>query len=178
MARVRTRHGQARVRGPYDLGAHWRRGTRWRVDVAAPGGIPVSSYFETKEVADAYAKCARDELVCQFGTRPPEPQPKSKHGLFYVVQLAPDVAPQRLKLGFATSIDSRVKGYRTLSPNCLVLGTWECERQDEQEAIRAITQSTRAARVGGEVYDCSDPHAVLRTADAHFAQLAETRRAG
>ncbi len=42
-------------------------------------------------------------------------------GWFYVIQLIPDLKPERLKFGFSRNIDNRVNGYRVSSPTAVIL---------------------------------------------------------
>ena len=52
-------------------------------------------------------------------------------GVFYVIQLVPELDPQRLKLGFAESISQRHSQHRTAAPTAKVLHTWPCKRSWE-----------------------------------------------
>ena len=60
-------------------------------------------------------------------------------GIFYVIQLVPDLDPKRLKLGFAESIEQRLSQHRTAAPTARVLRAWPCKRSWEQTAIDALT---------------------------------------
>jgi hypothetical protein len=44
-------------------------------------------------------------------------------GQFYVIQLAPDLAPGRVKLGWTTDVQRRVKVHRCAAPTAMVLKT-------------------------------------------------------
>jgi hypothetical protein len=47
-------------------------------------------------------------------------------GVFYVIQLVPDLDPKRLKLGFAESLEQRHSQHRTAAPTARVLRAWPC----------------------------------------------------
>ena len=40
----------------------------------------------------------------------------STGGYFYIIQLEPEFDPQRLKLGFAASVDERIRKHKTAAP--------------------------------------------------------------
>jgi hypothetical protein len=60
-------------------------------------------------------------------------------GFFYVIQLAPDVAPQRIKLGWALDAAKRLKEHRCAAPTAVLVQSWPCARQWEKHAITAAT---------------------------------------
>lgn len=114
-----------------------------------------------------------DEIVAQRtrnGFFAPTVVAISDVGLFYVIQLVPDLDPKRLKLGFAESLEERLSQHRTAAPTARVLRAWPCKRSWEPTAIDALTcQGCRLIR--NEVFECDDPEALLRRGDAFFSML-------
>lgn len=94
----------------------------------------------------------------------------SEIGVFYVVQLVPDLSPLRLKMGFTDSMTRRMSEYITSNPTATVLRTWPCRRSWEFTAIASITR-TGCRFIGGEVYDCDDLDAMRERCKAFFALM-------
>lgn len=92
---------------------------------------------------------------------------KLRTGYFYFVQLIPRHNPNRVKLGFATMVEARMKSYKTICPEAKVLATWTCKREDEKIAIKAIT-SKNCIQVAEEVFDFKDFQVALDTANRYF----------
>ena len=91
-------------------------------------------------------------------------------GVFYVIQLVPELDPKRLKLGFAESLEQRLSQHRTAAPTSRVLRVWPCRRSWELTAMDALTR--RGCRlVLNEVFECNDPDTLLRHGDAFFGML-------
>jgi hypothetical protein len=63
----------------------------------------------------------------------------STHGYFYLIQLEPDHDPGRFKVGFATSVDERLRSHRTAAPLCELVKAWPCKLLWEKTAIDAVT---------------------------------------
>lgn len=91
-------------------------------------------------------------------------------GYFYVVQLLPDVASGRVKLGFAQVLDSRLESYRTTSPHAQVLKSWRCRRVWELAAIASATRSG-CQNLGQEVFECDDMPALIDRCEQFFSLL-------
>lgn len=88
-------------------------------------------------------------------------------GLFYVIQLFPDVAPGRVKLGFTTNIAGRLAAHRTTCPGAAVLRVWPCRKDWEAMAITCAGQGCR--RLSAEVFDCEDADRLVARAGEFFA---------
>ena len=89
-------------------------------------------------------------------------------GAFYVVQLAPDLAPHRVKLGWAVDAQKRLAGHRTAAPTACLVKHWPCYRQSEGAAIRAIT-AVGCRALSREAFDELD--ALVERANRYFAEL-------
>lgn len=46
------------------------------------------------------------------------------HGVFYLIQLEPELDPGRFKLGFATNIAERLRAHKCSAPFAKVIDTW------------------------------------------------------
>ncbi|MBX9722299.1 MAG: hypothetical protein K2X81_12940, partial [Candidatus Obscuribacterales bacterium] len=60
-------------------------------------------------------------------------------GVFYLVRLEPEHDPGRIKLGFTTEVDGRLRKHRCSAPFAQCLKTWPCRRTWERAAIDCIT---------------------------------------
>jgi hypothetical protein len=96
-------------------------------------------------------------------------------GVFYVVQLVPELAPNRVKLGFTDAIASRLAQHRTAAPTATLLKAWPCKRSWEWTAIDAL--STAGCKlILNEVYECCDVARLLAHGDQLFALLPDPRK--
>ncbi|MFO1204406.1 MAG: hypothetical protein U1E63_01380 [Burkholderiales bacterium] len=91
-------------------------------------------------------------------------------GVFYVIQLIPDLDPKRLKLGFAESLEQRLSQHRTAAPTARVLRAWPCKRPWELAAIDALTREG-CRLILNEVFECDDPDTLVKRGDAFFRLL-------
>jgi excisionase family DNA binding protein len=99
---------------------------------------------------------------------PDVPIPARTVGAFYVVQLSPDVAPQRVKFGWAINPTSRLLAHRCAAPTARLIRSWPCVLQWEHRAIGEIS-SVGCRRVSNEVFDADDVDALVSRAEAFFA---------
>ncbi|HMM51470.1 MAG TPA: hypothetical protein PKD87_07625 [Burkholderiaceae bacterium] len=91
-------------------------------------------------------------------------------GVFYVIQLVPDLDPKRLKLGFAESLEQRLSQHRTAAPTARVLRAWPCKRPWELTAIDALTREG-CRLILNEVFECDDLDTLVKRGDAFFSML-------
>lgn len=91
---------------------------------------------------------------------------------FYIVQIAPDIDPHRVKLGWTSNLKNRLRMYRTFSPTAAIAGEWYCPKDFEAEAIAAIVQDT-CRSLSREAFDLDSLMAALGRADAYFATVFE-----
>ena len=74
-------------------------------------------------------------------------------GFFYIIQVAPELDPRRLKLGFAENVETRLSDHKTAAPTATVLKSWPCKRVWEKTIIDALT--VRHCRlIQNEVFEC------------------------
>lgn len=109
---------------------------------------------------------ARSEQGFTQGTRILSPQ----DGYFYIIRLYPDLSAKRIKLGFATSLQSRLAGHRTAAPTAELLISWPCKNAWEKTAIDSITR-IECALVANEVYDCENVDALIARGKQFFALM-------
>jgi len=93
-------------------------------------------------------------------------------GIFYVIQLVPELDPKRLKLGFAESIDQRLSQHRTVAPTAKVLRAWPCKRTWELTAMDSLTRLD-CRLILNEVFECDDPEALVERGNAFFSLLPQ-----
>lgn len=91
-------------------------------------------------------------------------------GFFYVVQLMPDIAPNRIKIGFASSLPSRLDAHRTTCPRLELVKCWPCQRVFEP-AVVAVAANGSAKLYGGEVYDVESLESMIERLDAFFSMI-------
>jgi hypothetical protein len=94
----------------------------------------------------------------------------SSVGVFYVIQLVPELDSRRLKLGFAESLEQRLVQHRTAAPTAKVLQAWPCKRSWELTAIDALT-SVGCRLILNEGFECDDPDALVQRGEAFFRML-------
>lgn len=95
-------------------------------------------------------------------------------GFFYIIQIMPDLVPERVKLGYATDCQSRLQSYLTVSPTARLLHCWPCASVWEQTAIASLTRMG-CRRVGGEVFDCDCLEALIDRGDSFFSLLPDNK---
>ena len=88
-------------------------------------------------------------------------------GVFYAIQLVPDLDPYRIKLGFSTAIDARLATHRTTCPNAKLLKTWPCKKVWEAAALDSISRE-QCKLVANEVFSCEDTDALLMRGNEFF----------
>jgi len=91
-------------------------------------------------------------------------------GWFYVIQLVPELDSRRIKLGFASDPESRLKAHQTTCPTANLVGTWPCKRSWERAALDSATQSS-CKLIANEVFDCDNIEALIAHCKAFFAVM-------
>lgn len=95
----------------------------------------------------------------------------SSVGFLYIIQIAPDLDPKRLKLGFAGKYDQCLWEQRTLVSTAKVLRIWPCRQSWEMAAIAALTCGLVHRSTQDEVFECDEIDALLARGDAFFDML-------
>ena len=90
-------------------------------------------------------------------------------GYFYVIQLEPQHDPGRIKVGFATSVDERLRKHKTAAPFSTVIKSWPCKLSWEKTAIDSVTQGCE--RLYTEVYRTDNLEKVIERCEKFFSLM-------
>lgn len=93
-------------------------------------------------------------------------------GFFYVIQVIPEFAPNRIKLGFAGNVQTRLSAHRTSAPTAVIVESWCCRRNWEYAAMDSITR-TGCYRIANEVFECDDLDELVQRANDFFVLMPE-----
>jgi len=96
------------------------------------------------------------------------------YGVFYIVQLIPELDKNRVKLGFAADIAHRITEHRTASPTAEVARTWPCKRTWEKTVIDTLT-GRHCRLLNNEVYECDDIRELVEVGNNLFALLPDPK---
>lgn len=121
----------------------------------------------TLAVSSVDAEKIRELRRSQGFSKSPMPVQNSE-GYFYIVQLVPDLNPNRIKLGFAVDVQDRLDTFRTSAPTAKLLRCWSCKRSWELAAIDSITRDG-CTPLGNEVFECENLADVIKRAEDFFA---------
>jgi hypothetical protein len=90
-------------------------------------------------------------------------------GVFYVIQLVPELDPGRIKLGFADDMAMRMAQHKTAAPTAVLVKCWPCKRSWESTVIDCLSIDCRL--ILSEVYECDNVPSLVDKADRLFALL-------
>jgi hypothetical protein len=76
----------------------------------------------------------------------------SNYGYFYIIQLLPELFPERVKIGYTDNLETRLREHQTAAPTARYLKSWECKRSWEQAVADSITRKD-CKLVMNEVYE-------------------------
>ena len=93
------------------------------------------------------------------------------YGFFYIIQLVPELAPNRVKIGYTDNLDTRLKEHQTSAPTAKLIKSWRCKRAWDKAVMDSITRSD-CHHVMNEVYEGNIEAFVLR-ADGFFNVMPE-----
>ena len=93
----------------------------------------------------------------------------SAYGYFYLIQLEPEHDPGRFKVGFAASVEERLRSHKTAAPLCKLISSWQCKLLWEKTAIEAVTVGCE--QIHTEVFRTSDLDAVEERCNDFFALM-------
>ncbi len=94
-------------------------------------------------------------------------------GVFYLIQLEPSHDPGRIKLGFTTDIDGRLRKHRCSAPFAQSLKTWPCRRHWERAAIDCVTFGLEQLHT--EIFRAGSIEEVATRGDSFFAIMPIVR---
>lgn len=88
-------------------------------------------------------------------------------GVFYLIQLEPDLEPGRFKVGFASNMNERLRSHRCSAPYAKVVKTWECKSLWEKTAIDAVCNECEQLHT--EVFRTDSIDDVIARCDQFFS---------
>jgi hypothetical protein len=94
-------------------------------------------------------------------------------GWFYLIQLEPDHDPGRLKVGFTTDLDGRLRHHRCSAPFAKYTKTWPCRRVWERTAIDSVTSGLEQLHT--EVFRAPSVNEVEERGDRFFSVMPSVR---
>jgi len=100
---------------------------------------------------------------------------ESEAGVFYVIQLIPELDPKRIKLGFAIDLNDRLVQHRTSAPTAKVLQSWPCKRSWEVTVMDCLS-SVACRHILNEVFECDNLDDLVGTANELFRILPDPMR--
>lgn len=124
----------------------------------------------TDEEAEAILKHRREQGFTAEG-RVVEPEA----GVFYVIQVVPELDPKRIKLGFAIDLNDRLVQHRTSAPTAKVLRSWPCKRSWEVTAMDCLS-SVDCRHILNEVFECDNLEELARRGDELFRILPDPKQ--
>ena len=92
-------------------------------------------------------------------------------GIFYLLCLEPDHDPSRIKVGFASNLNERLRQLRCSAPYAKVVRTWQCRRLWERTAIECVTEGCE--RLHTEVFRAQSIDAVEARCEQFFALMPQ-----
>ena len=93
----------------------------------------------------------------------------SEVGVFYLIQLEPELDPCRFKVGFATNMQDRLRALRCSAPIATVIKTWHCRRLWEKTAIDCV--SAGCVRLHTEVFRTETIESVTDKCEQFFSLM-------
>jgi len=131
------------------------------------------TYVFTKEACEAIITTRRQQGFMMGDTRG-TPVVSEDVGVFYIIQIIPELDPNRLKLGFAANVQERLAQHRTSAPTARILRSWPSRRTWEPTLIDCVG-SRGCELILNEVYECADLAALLDYAEALFKMLPDPK---
>jgi hypothetical protein len=132
---------------------------------------PDSGNQLTLTISSDDAEFIRQKRLEQGFLGSPKPV-QNETGVFYIIQLIPELDPRRIKLGFADYANSRLSQHRTSSPTAKLLKTWPCKRSWETTIIDALS-SVGGSLILNEVFVFDDIDTLIEYGDRLFLLLPD-----
>jgi hypothetical protein len=96
----------------------------------------------------------------------------SGYGFFYLIQLIPELFPDRVKIGYTDNLEIRLREHQTSAPTARYVKSWECKRAWDQAAMDSITR-TGCKLVMNEVYE-GDVNGFVKRGDEFFGLMPDS----
>lgn len=95
-------------------------------------------------------------------------------GVFYVIQLVPELDSKRIKMGFAADLNDRLAQHRTAAPTASIIKSWPCKRVWEVTVMDSLA-SVKCRHILNEVYECDDLEHLISRGDQLFELLPDPK---
>jgi hypothetical protein len=105
-----------------------------------------------------------------FVAMPENHKDNSGIGFFYVIRVVPELAPNRIKLGYAANVGIRLQAHRTIAPTVELVQSWPCKSGWEQVVIESVTREG-CVLIGGEVFECDDIAELVKRCERFFEMM-------
>ncbi len=92
-----------------------------------------------------------------------------RYGYFYLIQLIPEIMPNRVKIGFADNVEKRLTEHKTAAPTAKLIKSWPCKRSWDYAVMDSITRAD-CKLVLNEVYE-GEIEAFVKRTDDFFALM-------
>jgi hypothetical protein len=92
-----------------------------------------------------------------------------EQGVFYLIQLEPQLDPGRFKVGFATSLPERIRHLRCSAPFATLVRSWPCKSLWEKTVIDSV--SAGCERLHTEVFRALSLDEVAAKCEKFFAVM-------
>ena len=100
---------------------------------------------------------------------------ETEAGVFYVIQLVPELDPRRIKLGFAVDLNDRLVQHRTAAPTARIVKSWLCKRSWEGTVMDCLA-SHDCRHILNEVFECENLESLISRGDNLFSLLPDPRK--
>ncbi len=90
----------------------------------------------------------------------------TEQGVFYFLQLEPELDPNRFKVGFAANMPERLRALCCSAPFAKAMKTWPCKRRWEKTAIDFVTWDCK--QVHTEIFRNDSLDDVIAKCEAFF----------
>lgn len=98
---------------------------------------------------------------------------KPVSGVFYLIQLIPEVLPERIKMGYTTELTTRLRDFRTTCPGLSVTKTWPCPVPGIEVTAILVAITKRDKRLSSEVFDVENLDKTTARLDRLFGSIDE-----
>lgn len=92
-----------------------------------------------------------------------------RFGYFYIIQIVPELMPNRVKIGYTDNLSQRLREHQTSAPTARFVKYWECKRSWDEAVMDSITREG-CTLVMNEVYE-GDVESFVARAEALFALM-------
>ncbi len=129
------------------------------------------TYAFTEEEAEQIVSARRQAGFIMGDTRG-TPSVRDDIGVFYIIQIVPELAPNRLKFGFAARLHDRLAQHRTSAPTACILRSWPSRRTWEPALIDCLA-SVGCELILNEVYECYNLESLLDYTESLFKLMPD-----